>query len=181
MKQLTITQRRWLIAAHILGVVVWLGTAVCFLVLSIIAAVATDSTLLHAVYVIMGMLDKSLNPVSPVVVLLTGVLLSLGTKWGLIRFYWIIVKEIGLLVSIGLGFFAQSAWVEKAVSLTAAAGLHVGRNPAHGVNHGMLIVGNVYQILALSALVVISVFKPWGQRKRTGTAAPRRRPEAVLN
>ena len=49
--KLTITQKRWLLSAHILFSVAWLGTAVCSLVLSILAATTRDGNeVLYAVW-----------------------------------------------------------------------------------------------------------------------------------
>lgn len=165
-KKLTVRQKKALLSAHILFSVALLGSAFCSLALSIAAAVTDDGAVLRAAYLGMGMLQERVVRVGALGTAVSGVLLSVLTHWGLTRFYWIIVKEVGTVLSIGLGIVAMGTWTRQAIALTTAHGLEAVSNPAYIVNQRMLLAGIAVQIVSLSALVVISVFKPWGQRSR---------------
>jgi hypothetical protein len=92
--KITIKQKRWLLSAHLLCTVAWLGAALCSLILNLTALFTTDPHLLNAAYVQASILDKAILRGGAIGALITGILLSVLTQWGLVRFYWIIVKEI---------------------------------------------------------------------------------------
>jgi hypothetical protein len=78
--------------------------------------------------------------------LLTGLVQSLGTEWGLFRYYWILVK---LVLTIGAATI---------LLLHMPAVSHMSSGAAEVIHSG----GGLLVLLATTAL---SVFKPWG---RTG-------------
>jgi hypothetical protein len=165
--KITITQKRWLLSAHLLFTVVWLGAGFCSLILNLTALFTHDPHLLNAAYVQASILDKALLRAGAIGVLITGILLSVLTQWGLLRFYWIIVKEIVTVLCLTLGVFI-SGWNDEAISLTALSGLETLHSPLYLTDQTLMLMGIGFQLFSLSAVIVISVFKPWGQRKRSG-------------
>lgn len=166
MKQLAVTPKRWLLCLHILFAAILFGTTVVFLVLSIAAAAADDVNVLKACYTSMHILAESSVRASTIGTVVTGILLSVWTKWGLFKFYWIIVKEILTIVSIGLGLVGIYLWTLEAFSITAAEGINALQNPVFIQNRFQLFIGIILQIISLAAMIIISVFKPWGRRKQ---------------
>lgn len=166
MGRLSVTQRRWLLTLHLLFAAIMFGVAVGFLILSITAANTNDEGVLKACYTGMHVLAVTSVRASTIGTLVTGILLSVLTQWGLFKFYWIIVKEGLTLLSIVLGPVGMYFWTLKAVTLTSAEGLGALQDPAFVVNSGRLWIGIILQILSLVAMFAISVFKPWGPRKR---------------
>jgi hypothetical protein len=160
------TERRWLLTLHLLFSGLMLGEAFVFLILSITAASTNDAGVLQACYTSMHVLAKTAVRYSVIFAIITGILLSVRTHWGLFKFYWIIAKEGLTLLSVALGPIGMYVWTLKAVKLTSAEGLSVLQDPAFIVNRGELWTGIILQILSLSAILVISVFKPWGARKQ---------------
>ena len=171
--KITITQKRWLLSAHLLCTVAWLGAALCSLIFNITALITTDPYLLNATYVFADILDKAILRGGAVGALLTGLLLSVLTQWGLMRFYWIIVKEIVGVLCIVVGVII-SGWNDDAISLTVMQGLHALHDPLYLTNRTLMFIGIFFQLIALSGVIVISVFKPWGQRKRSGQRRPQK-------
>jgi hypothetical protein len=163
--KITIKQKRWLLSAHLLCTVAWLGAALCSLILNLTALLTTDPHLLNATYVQASILDKALLRGGAIGTLATGILLSVLTQWGLIRFYWIIVKEIVSVVCITGGVIISS-WNDEAIASTALQGLQALHNPLYLTDRTLMLMGIFLQLTCLSAVIVISVFKPWGQRKR---------------
>jgi hypothetical protein len=164
---LTIGQKRWLLCAHIILTVAWLGTAFGFIVLGITAVNAQDDATLKAAYLMMETLHDTLLWSAALGVLVTGILLSVLTQWGLFRFYWIIVKEFFTVICMGLGMFGLKGWTASVVAITAAEGLKAVNNPQYILNHRLLLFGIIFETISLSIVVIISVFKPWGQRGQT--------------
>lgn len=147
MGKISVTQRKWLLTVHLLFSAIMLGDAVVFLILSLTAATAHDTAVLKACYASMQVLARTSVRASTIGAVVTGVLLSVLTRWGLFRFYWIIAKEALTIVAIALGPFGMYFWTLKAES------------------SWQLWVGIMIQIVSLVAIFVISVFKPWGQRQ----------------
>jgi hypothetical protein len=164
MGKLGVKQRRWLLTFHVLFAAIMFGVAIVFLILSLTAANTTDEGVLKACYIGMHVLAGSTVQGSTIATLVTGILLSVLTQWGLFKFYWMIAKEGLTLVSILLGPVGMYYWTLKAVTLTNAEGLGALQDPAFHVNSNQLWIGIFLQILSIAAMFVLSVFKPWGQR-----------------
>lgn len=164
-RKITIRQRRWLLSAHLLCTVAWLGAGLCSLIFNLSALFTPDSHLLAAAYVFADILDKAILRGGAVGALITGVLLSVLTQWGLFRFYWVIVKEIASLLCLITGVII-SGWNDEAISLTVRWGLQALHQPLYLTDRTWMFLGIFFQIVSLSGIIIISVFKPWGQRKR---------------
>ncbi len=164
--KMSIVQRRWLLSAHLLFSAIMFGGAIAFLILSITAANTSDEGVLKACYASMHVLAKTSVRASTIGALVTGILLSVLTHWGLIKYYWIIAKEGLMIISILLGPISMEALTLKAVTLTTAEGLNALSDPSFTVNSGQLWIGIILQILSVGGMFVISVFKPWGPRKQ---------------
>jgi hypothetical protein len=143
--------RKLLVAAHVLVAVGWFGVVVAKLVLEIWTVTTRDQELPRVAYAIIEVFDRAVFPPMAVGTLLTGIILSLGTAWGLFRHYWIVAKLVLTVAVIVTGVVFVGAWVEQAIatgSETASMSL-VSASLAH--------------LLMLGAATVISVYKPWGR------------------
>lgn len=153
---------KFLLTTHIVVSVGWLGVAAAKLVLGIGAVSTTNSDIPDALYTSMKILN-TLFPPAAVATFLTGVVLSLGTKWGLLHYYWVLVK-LGLTVGvITTGILFVDQLIRQ--SLTAATGqaANAGVLPEIGSAPMILISLSVAHALMLAAAVVLSVYKPWGK------------------
>lgn len=81
-----------LLSAHVMVGVGWLGIVAAKLVLGLRAVTASPDPATD-LYFAMNVIDGAFPPVA-VGTLVTGVLLSLGTKWGLLRHYWVATKLV---------------------------------------------------------------------------------------
>lgn len=161
MKHLSLTQKKWWLTAHILFSAIWLGVTVTFLILSISVLITNDIGTIKAYYLSMLRLEQTAGRVSIIGTVITGFLLSILTKWGLLKFYWIIFKEIITLICMALGFLFIYFWTLKGFNDSDKF-----LSDAFFVNHYQLMTGIVLQIIFLTTLFIISVFKPWGQRMK---------------
>ncbi|MBI0579179.1 DUF2269 family protein [Neobacillus cucumis] len=165
MRRLSLTKRKWLLILHLMFSAIMLGVSIVFLILSITAANTNDVNVLKACYSSMHVLAKTSVRASTIGAVVTGILLSVLTQWGLFKFYWIIVKEGLTLLSIFLGPIAMYSLTLKAITLTTKDGINIFFDPAFTVNKWQLWCGIILQVISLVSMFVISVFKPWGQRK----------------
>ncbi len=175
--QLTVTQElefgrpRWLHFAHLLAVATWLGSTVCWGALLGTAATTSDSGTLKAAYESLHILDVGAFGVGVVVpsaflVLITGLLQGALTEWGLFRFRWIMVKEAAVVVVMAVGGAPVAVWKNANIAILSVQGPGSLQNPEFLRNQALLLTANAWAVAMMVAMVVIAVFKPWGQRGR---------------
>jgi hypothetical protein len=156
--RLTRPVRRLLLTLHVIFSVGWLGLTGVVLTLGIAGRSGGD----QAVYPAMRILsDVLLIPVA-LVSLVSGLALSLGTRWGLFRYWWVVVKLILTLAATAATIFALRPQIHDAAA-TGGAG-------SAGV---VLIVAPSVGLVVYVVATVLSVYKPWG-RTAYGRSAARR-------
>ncbi|PAE37506.1 hypothetical protein [Bacillus sp. 7884-1] len=161
MKNLSITNKKWWLSAHILFSAIWLGVTVTFLILSISVLMTNDSQVIKAYYQSILQMEQTAGRASLIGTVITGLILSLLTKWGLFKFYWIITKEILTLICLILGFIFIYYWTINGIQhLEESIGDHFM------ANHYQLMIWIIIQVILLAILFILSVFKPWGQRHK---------------
>ena len=136
-----------ILTAHIMMSVGLLGDSAGFLAVAIRAA---DSPTREGMLPLVGALEMfSLVFGIPLSIgaLVTGILLGLGTKWGVFRYPWVIAKLL-LIVSVMLA----GALI---IGPTLDAILTGGRTDV-----GPLIGAAAYDVAALALATILSVFKP---------------------
>ncbi|MBI3968477.1 MAG: DUF2269 family protein [Chloroflexi bacterium] len=154
--------RKLLVAVHVIASVVWLGIVLVRLVLAVTATTTPDANLIHAVYLIVDLVDRTVLWPAAIGALVSGVILSVGTPWGLLDHYWIVVKLGITIAAIVTGFLLVDRWVAQAI--VATSGLTANGMPASpGVAATLLIRSSIAHAIVLTAATVISSFKPWGK------------------
>ena len=156
--------RKFALTAHITSSVGWLGAAVGFLAHAIASITVTDAQTVRAAYRVMELTGWFVLVPLSVASLVTGLIQSFGTHWGLFRHYWVLTKFLltAFATIILLIFVRGFAQLADAAAQDALSGVSVGghRSVASPIIHaaGGLIV--------LLVCVMLSVYKPWG---RVGT------------
>src|SRR5712691_5373000 len=97
-KPMTPALRKLSFTAHVTSSVGWLGAVASFLVLSIAGLTSQDAETVRGAYLAMNLLGQFIIVPLSLAALLTGLVQSLGTHWGLFRHYWVLVK---LTLTIG--------------------------------------------------------------------------------
>jgi hypothetical protein len=94
--------------------------------------------------------------------LVSGVVQSLGTRWGLLRYYWVVVKLLLTLFATAALLVHQATAITEAARLAmnaTAALLHTGRLRELGVQ---LLADSSIAVVLLLVITLIAVYKPWG-------------------
>jgi hypothetical protein len=104
---------------------------------------------------------------SGLICLATGVVLGLGTKWGLLRYWWVAVKLFLNLVLCALIIVA----LEPGMDDVARYGRDVAAGTEDPSAVSSLFFPPAVSLTALTAATVLSVVKPWRQIRRRGTPA----------
>jgi hypothetical protein len=164
--------RKLALVAHVGASVGWLGAVLTSLVLAVIAAASRDPVLVRAIYLTLRVIGWfALIPLS-IASLLTGLAQSIGTGWGLLRHYWVLIKLIMNLFATGVLLL----YVQTLNQLAQAAKVSPSGGMA-GPESASPIVHAAGAVLLLVAAVTLSVFKPRGLtgygRRHSPHPAPR--------
>jgi hypothetical protein len=151
-----------LLTAHIIVSVGWLGVVFAKLALGLAAITSMAADVAVSLYLAMGVLNVAFPPLA-IGTIASGVLLSLGTKWGLLEHYWVATK---LALSVGVITTAVQLGGRLARQpISALSGQEVVDGTLLGITSAptLLISLSIAHLLMLGAATVISVYKPWGK------------------
>ena len=146
--------RKLLLTLHIATSVGWLGAILPYLVFAVRGTSSHDLQTQQAAFnalVIIG--DKALIPLS-FAALATGLILSLATRWGLVRYWWVVAK-LALTVFSAAVLYRHMHLVHRTALLLQSG---VGTTSAMRE----FIVHPTGGLIVLLLVTAISVFKPWG-------------------
>lgn len=166
--------RKAALAVHLAVSVGWIGAAAAYLALDLAAASSADAATLRAAYLGMGLIAGSVIVPLALAALVTGLVVSIGSKWGLLRHWWV-------LVSLALTVFATVVLVVETGTIAAYAA--VAADPAASDAQlralGSTLVHSVGGTLVLLVVLVLNVYKPagvtpygWRRQQEERRAAP---------
>ncbi len=166
--------RRTVLVAHVLFGVGWMGLDLGLLVLVLTGATSESGPTVAAAYTSARLVIPIVVPVLATGMLLTGILLGWGSKWGLVRWTWVLTK---LVIGVILTVLVFVALVPGALSIpTELTGTASEVRDAVGGAGTDLIFPPIVSFLALGFALVLSIWKPWG-RTRWGERAASDRAE----
>ena len=159
--------RKAALVAHVGSAVGWIGAVAVSLALAAAGLIADDGQIVRAVYLTLDVVGwYALVPFS-VASLVTGLIQGLGTAWGVLRHYWVVVKLVMNLIATGVLLLYTQTLAALADRARAATSTVDDLRSPSPVVHGAAAIA-----LLLVALV-LSVYKPrgltkHGQRRRVG-------------
>jgi hypothetical protein len=148
--------RKFTFTTHVTSSVGWIGAALVFLTLAAIGLSSQDERTVRGAYLVMAPAAWFVLVPLAHTSLLSGIVLSLGTPWGLIRHYWVVLKLIitvfsTVLLMIYMGTFRQMA----GVAADPVVELGLVRNPSP-------LVHAILALVLLVAATVLAIYKPFG-------------------
>ena len=151
--------RRFALTGHVTSSVGWLGAVAAFLALAVAGLTSRDAQTVRASYLAMELVGWYVIVPLCLASLLTGLVQSLVTQWGLFRHYWVLLKFLVTVVSAFI-LFVYTKTLGHLGALAADATLSVGdlRNPSPVLHSGAALV-------ALLAAMTLSVYKPRGMTR----------------
>jgi hypothetical protein len=147
--------RKLALIVHLTASVGWIGAVIAYLALNVSAILSENAETVRAAWI--GMEVTGWYVIVPLAfaALLTGLVMSLGTQWGLFRHYWVLIT-LGLTVFCTVILLAHLRTVSAVASMarepdSAHLG-HLGGDLLHpGVGLGVLLV-----------IMALNVYKPRG-------------------
>lgn len=144
--------------AHVTSSVGWMGAVATFLALAIAGMTSTNDQIVRTAYLAMELIGWCVIVPFSIASLLTGLVQSLGTSWGLFRHYWIVAK---LLITVFASVLLLVHMQVASRMASVVAGTTIGAGDFHGMR--IQLVGDaVAAIIVLLVATALSVFKPQG-------------------
>ena len=147
--------RKFMLAIHLTFSVGWIGAVIAYLALVVAAAASHNAQTLRTAWFAMELIGWYVIVPLSLASLLTGIIMSLGTHWGLFQHYWV-------LFSLVLTNFATVVLLEhmRTVSFFARAAAETDSAARSGLRGEALHAG--VGLLVLLVVQVLNVYKPRG-------------------
>ena len=155
------------LTAHVTSSVGWLGAVASFLALAVAGLTSQNTHMVRAAYLAMELTGWFVIVPLSFASLLTGLVQSLGTTWGLFRHYWVLAKLlINILATIILLLHMQPISQIAAV----AAETTLSSADLHGLRIQVVADAGA-ALLVLLVATTLAVYKPrgmtpYGRRKQ---------------
>lgn len=148
--------RKLALTLHIAASVGWFGAVLAFLALGVVGVTAQGDQLTRAAYLVAEPVVWYVVVPFAVASLLTGLISSLGSAWGLFRHYWVIFKLVlNVFATAVLLLYTRTVGHFAGIAADPGADLGPLRSPTFLVHSGGALV-------VLAAALVLAVHKPRG-------------------
>jgi hypothetical protein len=157
--------RKFAFTAHVTSSLGWLGAVVAFLALAVVGLTSPDAQTVRGAYLVMEPAAWFVLVPLAFASLLTGLVMSLGTVWGLVRHYWVLFKLlINVFATVVLLIYMGSFRFMAGLAADPSVDLDTVRNASPAL-HAVLAM------LLLIVATVLAVYKPrgvtpYGRRKQ---------------
>lgn len=158
--------RKLLLSIHLIVSIGWIGAVAAYIALDVATVTSADPSTLRAAYVGMEVIVRTVIIPLAVFTLITGIVISVGTRWGLFRHYWVVVSLVLTIIATGV-LLSES----RTVSALAA----IATDPATTADEisalNPTLAHSVGGLAVLVVILVLNVYKPrgltpYGWRKR---------------
>ena len=152
--------RKAALTAHVTASVGWLGAVACSLVLGVAGLTLQDPERVRAVYLTLEPMGLFVLVPASVASLLTGLVQSLGTRWGLFRHYWVVAKLLmNVFATLVVVLYMQTlGYLANVARATTGDDLAELRSPSVVLHAGGALV-------LLLVATVLSIYKPRGMTR----------------
>ncbi len=149
--------RKGMLALHLTCSLGWLGAVVAYLVLDVTVSTSDDVVAVRSAWIAMGQVTSAVIVPLAAAALVTGLVMSLGTKWGLFRHWWVLIS-LALTVVALLVLWSEAGLIKGVADLAA--------DPQIADSQLLAMPGtlphSVGGLLVLLVIQVLNVYKPQG-------------------
>jgi hypothetical protein len=139
--------RRTVLTIHIVASVGLLGDVAAVLAVNLRAAATSDAAFAATSYELLSMFSLVFGIPLSFIALISGIVLGLSSKWGVLRYPWVTAKLVLILTVIIVGSFVIGPTTEAMIDDRSGS-------------ETVLILASGYDVLALTLATGLAVFKP---------------------
>ena len=147
--------RKFVLIIHLVFSVGWIGAVIAYLALGISAATNENAQTVRAVWIAMELIGWSAIVPLAIGSLLTGLVVSLGTAWGLFRYYWVVITFVLTAFSVVILLLHMPTVTSAANAVRDTTGTKV-------VGGGGDLLHPGVGLLVLLVITILNVYKPRG-------------------
>ena len=147
--------RKVALTVHLIASIGWLGALVAYLALGVAAVSSQEGQMVRAAWIAMEVIGWSAIVPLALAALLTGLVMSMGTPWGLFRHYWV-------LITLVLTILATAVLLAHMPTVSALADMAREADGADLSGHGGDLVHAGGGLLVLLVITALNVYKPRG-------------------
>ncbi|HZD24503.1 MAG TPA: DUF2269 domain-containing protein [Acidimicrobiia bacterium] len=149
--------RKAMHSLHLIVSVGWLGAIAAYLSLDVTTVISDDVPTLRAAYLGMDTIVTTVIVPLAIVSLVTGLVVSLGTRWGLFRHYWV-------LISLLLTVVGTVVLLVETQTIAAHAGLATDQTISARELQTIpsTLVHSIGGMIVLTVVLILNVYKPKG-------------------
>ena len=162
--------RKAALVLHIVSGIGWMGADIVLFILLVTGLTTDDGALAAACYRAVAVFVPVAVPVLALGMLATGLLLGWGTRWGVLRYWWVVVKLALGTIMVVLVFLSLLPGVNDLKTADATLTADAVRDSLGSATDQMLYPP-IVSFLMLTTAAILSVYKPW---KQTPWSTPRR-------
>jgi hypothetical protein len=149
--------RKFALATHLTVSVGWIGAIAGYLALDVTVATSGDPSVVRPAWIAMGLVASwAIVPLAFASVL-TGLVMALGTKWGLFRHWWVLISFLLTLGATGV-LLSETSVISDSAAMAA--------DPATPTGHLLALPSTLpHSVGGLAVLLVVqvlNVYKPQG-------------------
>jgi hypothetical protein len=147
--------RRAVLSVHVICSVGWIGAAVAYLALGIAAELSKQPGTVRAAWIAMELTGWYVILPAAGLAVLTGLVISLGTQWGLLRHYWVlfalVLSTLSLVVLV-LHMPTVTSMADQARTIDDTSAATLGGDILHPA----------LGLVVLIVVAVLNIYKPRG-------------------
>jgi hypothetical protein len=147
--------RKFALTVHLIFSVGWIGAVVAYLALAVSAVTSRDAQTVRAALIAMELTGWFVIVPLALAALLTGLVMALGTPWGLFRHYWVVITLVLTILSTAVLLLHMPT-----VSALADAARVANGADLVGLRGDLLHAGG--GLLVLLVITALNVYKPQG-------------------
>lgn len=150
--------RKFALAAHLIFSVGWIGTVVAYLALGVAAVTSQDAQTVRAAWIAMELTGWYVIVPLAISSLISGLVMALGTRWGLFRHYWVLFSLVLTVLSVVVLVLHMPTVSSMADVARASEGAALDQLGGDLLHAGVALV-------VLLVIQVLNVYKPQGMTR----------------
>ena len=147
--------RKVALAVHLTVSIGWVGAVFAYLALGVAAVNSEEESTIRGAWIAMEVIGWWIIVPLALASLLTGVLMALGTKWGLLRYYWVLISFVLTTFATTILLLHMPDVSTVADRARAASGAEL-----HGLGGDLFHAG--VGLAVLLAVLALNIAKPPG-------------------
>ena len=163
-KRINKTFRQWIRFLHVMFSLIWMGVVICLGLLIFFRPDPSSGDELRYFNEIIHRIDTTLIAITPLISLITGILLCWKTNWGFFKYWWIIIKLSLTIIIIVFSIIYLGPVSPNLVEISGKLGLEALVDDTYISYFTRLTIFNPINIALFAFLTYVAHFKPWGKR-----------------